>query len=134
MSTPQQQSITEQNKGLVHRWFEEVWNQRRRETIKELLAAGGRLHDGSTTYHGPEEFTRFYDALRSEFSEFHIAPIVSLCEGDLACMHWSVDCNHTASGKRVHLTGTSVVRIKDGQFIEGWQNWDAAGVAKQVSG
>jgi predicted SnoaL-like aldol condensation-catalyzing enzyme len=134
MSAPQQQSISEQNKGLVHRWFEEVWNQGRRETIKELFAPEGVLHDGSDTYRGPEEFTRFYDALRSEFSDFHVAPIVSLCEADLACMHWSVDCKHTASGKPVHLTGMSVVRIKDGQFLEAWQNWDAAGVAKQVSG
>ena len=132
MSTPDQQSISEQNKRLVLRWFDEVWNQGRRETIQELFAPEGALHDGLTTYHGPEEFTRFYDALRAEFSEFHIEPIVSLCEADLACMHWSVDCKHTASGKPVHLTGMSVVRIKDGQFIEAWQNWDAAGVEKQI--
>lgn len=133
MSASQQQTISEQNKSLVLRWFEEVWNQGRREAIKELFAPGGVLHDGSTTYRGPEEFTRFYDTLRLEFSEFRIAPIVSLSEGDLACMHWSVNCKHTASSKPVHLTGTSIVRIKDGQFIEAWQNWDAAGVAKQVS-
>jgi hypothetical protein len=26
------------------------------------------------------------------------------------------------------------VRIKDGQFIEAWQNWDAAGLTQQLPG
>jgi predicted SnoaL-like aldol condensation-catalyzing enzyme len=133
MSRSQQQTISEQNKGLVHRWFEEVWNQGRRETIKELFASDGVLHDGAANYRGPEEFMRFYDALRLEFSNVRISPIVSLSEDDLACVHWSVDCKHTATGKPVHLTGKSIVRIRNGQFVEAWQNWDAAGAAKQVS-
>ena len=29
------------NKALVRRWFEEVWNQGREETIDELFAANG---------------------------------------------------------------------------------------------
>jgi predicted SnoaL-like aldol condensation-catalyzing enzyme len=84
MTAPQPQSISEQNKALVHRWFEEVWNQGRRETIHELFAEEGVLHDGSKTYHGPDEFVRFYDQLRSEFTDFRVAPSVSLSEGDLA--------------------------------------------------
>ena len=49
-------------------------------------------------------------------------------------MHWSVDCVYAASGKPVHLTGMSIVRIENGQFVEAWQNWDAAGVEAQVTG
>ena len=133
MSTSQQQTISEQNKALLHRWFEELWNQGRLETIKELFAKDGVLHDGADTYRGPEEFMRFYNALRLEFSNVRILPIVSLSENDLACVHWSADGKHTATGKPVHITGMSIVRIKNGQFVEAWQNWDAAGAAKQVS-
>ena len=134
MTAPQPQSISEQNKALVHRWFEEVWNQGRRETIHELFAAEGVLHDGSKTYHGPDEFVRFYDELRSEFTDFCIAPSVSLSEGDLACVRWSVGCRHIGSGRDVKLTGMSIVRIRDGQFVEAWQNWDEAGIGAQISG
>jgi hypothetical protein len=28
----------------------------------------------------------------------------------------------------------SIVRIRDGQIIEAWQNWDAAGMIQQVPG
>jgi hypothetical protein len=37
MSTPQPQTTTEQNKQLIVRWFEEVWNQGR--TIHDLCPA-----------------------------------------------------------------------------------------------
>jgi predicted SnoaL-like aldol condensation-catalyzing enzyme len=134
MTAPQPQTISEQNKALVHRWFDEVWNQGRRETIQELFPSHGVLHDGSKTLRGPEEFARFHDALRSEFTDFCITPVVSLSEGDLASVHWSVTCRHIASGKDVKLTGISIVRIKDGQFVESWQNWDEAGVEAQLSG
>ena len=134
MSSASAQAIREQNKALVVRWFDEVWNQSRRDTVWELFGAQCVLYDGSTTYRGPEEFSRFHDQLRSQFSKFAVRPIVSLAEGDLACVHWSADFIHTASGKPVHLTGISIVRVQDGQFVEAWQNWDAAGLAAQLPG
>lgn len=63
-----------------------------------------------------------------------IKPVVCLAEGDLVCVYWSVDCLHTASRTPVPATGISIVRLKDDQFIEGWQNRDVAGVAQQVPG
>jgi predicted SnoaL-like aldol condensation-catalyzing enzyme len=133
MSHANAQSALEGNKALVVRWFDEVWNQGRRETIKDLFAAEGLLHDGASTYRGPEEFTAFYDKLRAQFSNFSIQPIVSLAEGDHACVHWSAELVHTASGTPVRITGTSVVRVSNGQFVEAWQNWDGAGLEARLS-
>src|ERR1700722_1510417 len=98
MSTASTQSTLEQNKALVTRWFDEVWNQGRQETIRELFAAQCVLHDGANTYRGPDEFTVFHDGLRAQFSRFAIQPVVSVAEGDLASAHWSADFVHTASG------------------------------------
>ena len=134
MSTPQMQTTAEQNKQLMVRWFEEVWNQGRRETIHELFAEKGVLHDGAKIYRGPDEFCRFFDALRSQFSDFHATPVVSLAEGDLACLHWSISFRHKASDTPLHVTGTSVARFQNGQLIEGWQNWDAASLSVQLPG
>ena len=33
------------------------------------------------------------------------------------------------TSRRVRITGTSVVRIANNQFVEAWQNWDAASLA-----
>jgi predicted SnoaL-like aldol condensation-catalyzing enzyme len=126
------QTTAEQNKQIMVRWFEEVWNRGRRETIHELFAQEGVLHDGSRTFSGPDEFCRFFDEFRSQFSDFRATPVVSLAEGDLACLHWSIDFRHKATNTPLHVSGTSVVRFKDGQLIEGWQNWDAAALGAQL--
>ena len=31
------------NKSLIRRWFEEVWNQKRKATIHELISPGASL-------------------------------------------------------------------------------------------
>ena len=132
-ASPQSITSLDQNKQLVIRWFDEVWNQGRRESIAQLLASDGVIYDGATAIRGPAEFERFYDRLRAQFSDVCISPVLVLAEGDLACIHWFSEFKHNASGKKAHVTGTSIVRIKDGRFIEAWQNWDAAGLAAQLS-
>jgi len=45
-ATGQPLSRLERNKQLVVRWFEEVWNQGKRETISKLFHEHGVIHDG----------------------------------------------------------------------------------------
>jgi predicted SnoaL-like aldol condensation-catalyzing enzyme len=134
MSASAALSSLEQNKQLAIRWFEEIWNRGNRDVIAQLFAPDGVLYDGATIIRGPAEFEHFYDRLRAQFSEIKISPVLVLAEGDLICVHWFSEVKHTAIGKSAHITGTSIVRIKDGRFVEAWQNWDAAGLAAQLSG
>jgi predicted SnoaL-like aldol condensation-catalyzing enzyme len=134
MSASPAVSILDQNKRLTIRWFEEIWNRGNRDVIAQLFAPDGVLYDGATVIRGPAEFEHFYDRLRAQFSEIKISPVLVLAEGDLTCVHWFSEVKHTATGKSAHITGTSIVRVKDGRFVEAWQNWDAAGLATQLSG
>ena len=126
-------SLLERNKQLVVRWFEEVWNRGNRNTISELLHDDGILHDGPQNFRGPHEFSVFHDNLRTQFDNFRIAPVVVLAEDDLVCCHWSADFRHRQSGKPIHITGTSVVRVEAGRFVEAWQNLDAASLQAQLN-
>jgi hypothetical protein len=126
-------STLEHNKTLTMRWFEEVWNQSRRDTIFELFDAECVLYDGHTPIRGPQEFADFHDRIRAQFDDIHIEPGVSVAENDLVSLRWTVSGVHKATGKKTSVSGISMVRIKDGRFIEAWQNWDAAGMATQLS-
>jgi predicted ester cyclase len=132
-SQAQPLSTSEQNKHLVHRWFEEVWNQSRREVIAELFAPECILQDGATQIRGPEEFQRFHDGLRAQFSDIRVTPGIALSENDLVSLRWTVECRDRATGKDLTASGISIVRVRDGRFVEAWQNWDQAGVAAQLS-
>ena len=51
--------MSEGNKQLGKRWFEEVWNKGRREAIAEMLAPDALIHEGESTAKGPEGFHAF---------------------------------------------------------------------------
>jgi predicted ester cyclase len=133
MSASQPVSALDLNKRLVVCWFEEVWNQSRRDVISELFSPECVLYDGDTPIRGPKEFHAFYDRLRADFEEIRVTPGIALAEGDLASLRWSVSARHQATGKLTHVTGITIVRIRDGKFVEAWQNWDQASLAAQLA-
>jgi hypothetical protein len=47
-------STDNDNKVLVHRWFEEIWNKGREAAIDEMLANDCAVHGLGTDMHGPE--------------------------------------------------------------------------------
>jgi steroid delta-isomerase-like uncharacterized protein len=126
---------------LATRWFDEVWNQGRRETIAEMLAPDSTLHEGGTASFGPGGFYPLYDRLRASFSEIHVNVDDVIEDGDKMCVRWSFSGKHTgdglgvaATGKTVRVTGMTLIRFQDGLFLEGWQNWDMLSMMEQIQG
>jgi predicted SnoaL-like aldol condensation-catalyzing enzyme len=119
-------------KALVLRWFEEVWNQERRETIDEMMSPTLILHDESSTTTGPESFKQFYDQMRSDFSHVRVKTHEFVSSGDLACVRWTSTMTHRANGKELSVSGMSMFRFADGQFVEAWQSWDKFGLMEQM--
>src|ERR1700732_80706 len=124
----------EEQKNMVVRWFEEVWNQGRREVIDEMFPTDCVLHDGRADYRGPEEFKRFHDGLQAQLSEIRVTPLQAISEGDLVCVRWSATAKQTGTGKPLEVTGMSIVRFKDGRFFEARQSWDMHGLVEQLEG
>jgi len=131
--------MSEHPKQTIVRWFEEVWNKGWRQAIDEMLPPDCLIHDGSTSLKGPEEFKKYFDLMRSAFSEIKVTPEEAISEGAMVCLRWSVKMRHTgdglgmpATGRNVQMTGISIVRFNDGRFAEAWQNWDMLGVMQQI--
>jgi predicted SnoaL-like aldol condensation-catalyzing enzyme len=122
----------EAQKEFAARWFEEVWNKSRREAIDEMFPEDGVLHDGRKEYRGPAEFKRFYDDLRAKLCDVQIIPLETISEGDMVCMRWSSTAKDRSTGKQLEVTGMSILRFKDGRFVEAWQNWDQHGLLQQL--
>jgi predicted SnoaL-like aldol condensation-catalyzing enzyme len=123
----------ESQKQFAARWFEEVWNQSKREAIDEMFPQDCILHDGRAEYRGPAEFKVFYDALRAQLSDVRVTPLETISEGDLVCMRWSSTAKESSTGKPLQVTGMSLLRFQDGRFVEAWQNWDQHGLLQQLT-
>jgi steroid delta-isomerase-like uncharacterized protein len=131
-----------ENVELMRRWFKEVWNEGKTETIHDILAPDGigigELEDGSPL-RGPGEFVPFVERVRGAFPDINIVVEDAFGAKDRVVVRWSATMTHRgdhlgmqATGKPVRITGISIARIRDNKIIEGWDNWDQLGMLKQI--
>lgn len=132
----------EENVELMRRWFKEVWNEGKTQTIYELLSADaigiGQFEDGSPL-RGPAEFLPLVERLLGAFPDINIVVEDAFGAEDKVVLRWSATMTHRgdhlgmpASGKPVRISGMTIARIRDKQIIEGWDNWDQLGMLKQI--
>lgn len=133
---------TEENIQLMRRWFQEVWNEGRMETVYELLSADGvaRGQRGAEEeIRGPQEFEKFVKEIRGAFPDIQIRVEDIFGADDKVVLRWSAVMTHTgdtlglpASGRTVHSRGITIARFADGKVVEGWDNWDQMGMLEQI--
>src|SRR5690242_17729040 len=123
--------MTDTERDLGRRWFEEVWNKGRRDAIAELLAPGAVVHEAGVDTVGPEGFYPLFERLRDTLTDIKIEVLDTIAEGDRVCLRWISRARHTGpglglppTGKPVEVTGISILRVANGKIVEGWQNWD----------
>ena len=75
-------SVAGTNQDFATRWFENVWNMRRREAIGEMLAPDVLIHEAGLTMRGPEGFYPFFDRMQSAFSQIHVTVEETITQGD----------------------------------------------------
>jgi len=128
-------------KNLARRWFEEVWNQARDATIDELIApdcVAHGLEDGGGDMPGPQ-FRRFYRQFVSGFPDVKITVDQVIAEGDTTAVRITGRATHAgdglgvkATGRKVTVSGICMMRWRDGKIIEAWNEFDAAGLLRQI--
>jgi len=127
---------------LARRWFEELWNQGREETIDKMLAADAVVHglpapDGKQMK-GPEGFKPLFRQFKGAFPDMRIIIDKVVREGDAVACHCTVTGTHTGAGlgapsnKPVKFTGITIVRAKDGKLVEGWNAFDFLSCFQQI--
>lgn len=132
-------SSVEENVHLMRRWFREVWNEGKIQTVYDLLSpnAVGRGQTQSEI-RGPKDFVPFVERIRTAFPDIKITIEDILGVEDKVVVRWSANMTHTGegfdrpTGKPVQVTGITIVRILNGQIIEGWDNWDQLAMLEQI--
>jgi len=135
--------MSEENKALIRRWFEEVWNKGRAEAIAEMLAADAVVHglsdDAAKPLRGSAGFLPFHTQFREAFPEIKVIVEDAIAEGDKVVARCSVRGKHTgdslgfeATQAQVEFTGIAIVRVKDGKLVEAWNNFDFMKMYQQL--
>jgi steroid delta-isomerase-like uncharacterized protein len=136
------QSMSEENKAIVRREHEEIWNsQGNLDAADEIYAPNYIGHDPTLPedIRGVEAARQFAAMYRSAFPDLEFTIEDQIAEGDKVATRLTVRGTHQGelegiapTGNRVEITGIVISRIAEGKIAEDWSNFDALGMLQQI--
>jgi steroid delta-isomerase-like uncharacterized protein len=134
--------MSEQNKALSRRTFEEVWNQGNLGAINELVGPDSTFYDANVPggkFNGPAGMTQFVQIYRGAFPDVRFTVNDQIAEGDQVCTRWTATGTHKGdlmgiapTNKFATISGVDIERYKDGKVVEAWASYDMLGLLQQV--
>lgn len=132
--------MSEENKAIARRMFEEVWNKRNLDAFDEIFApdvVGHNIPPGLPP--GLEGIKANFEIFISAFPNAQMTVEDQIAERDRVVTRWTGTGTHTgdlmgtpATGKQVTVTGITVNRIAGGQIVEAWGVVDLMGMMQQL--
>ena len=129
-----------ENRAVVRRLYEEVWNGGKLAAADEILAPDCVGHDPFFAPEpGPEGAKRLVRAFRAAFPGAQISIEEQVAEGDRVATRWTVRGDRTdglpdvvPTGEREEVAGISIHRVSAGKIAESWDGWDTLGLTEQL--
>jgi predicted ester cyclase len=123
-------SVTDANKAVAARVFEDIYNRRDFAAASEIYAPGFINH-GEARDHSLAEDLAASRGWCAAFPDLHVTVEKSVAEGDLVTFLWTAEGTNTgtgnglhASGEHVKLRGISIWRVANGRLAEEWSAFD----------
>lgn len=133
--------MSTKNKLIVHRLYQEVWNERKLDVVDELISLSHALHDPniSGSQIGPDAYKRQVVLLTTAFPDLQFAIEDVFSEDDKLAVCWMISGNHLGTyegipptDKRVSVDGITIHHLVDGKILDSYVSWDALGLMRQL--
>ena len=132
--------MSEQNKALVRRFLDQVYNNARRDVIDELIADDFVDHSAPPGQGPGAAGTRqMYDLYRTAFPDLRVEIHALVAENDVVVgrvtfMGTSQGplMGSPPTGKPVQIASMVIIRVRDGRFVERWEQMDLLGLMLQL--
>jgi steroid delta-isomerase-like uncharacterized protein len=137
--------MSEENKALVRRYFEEIWDKGNLELVDELFTTNFVRHGPTGTegeVRGLEGFKGVVSMYRSAFPDLQVPIEDLIAEGDRVVTRWRARGTHQGetedlgppTGNQASVTGIIVDRISGGKIEEEWVDYDTLHLMQQIGG
>ena len=133
--------MPKENKTIIRRLYEEVWNQRKLRVVDELLSASHALNDPivSGAQVGPELYKRRVVELTTALPDLCFTLEDTIAEGEKVVTCWTISGTHQneymgipATGKKISLEGITIHHLKNGKILDSYARWDVLGLMRQL--
>jgi predicted ester cyclase len=132
----------EQNKTIMRRMSEEIWNQGKLATADELFAPEHFSPSAPDLPKGPESVKMLASMFRSAMPDYHLDIDMIVADENQVAARFTQSGTHSGadlmgmppSGRKATWTEIGVLRIQGGQIVESWYEVDMLAMIKQLSG
>ena len=130
---------TDANKALVRRFVDEIFIKGNDNAVDELLAPDFRSHTWPSTGDGRADLKAAIKRVSAGLSDPEFTVDDLIAEGDRVAARLTASATQTGemmgkppTGKRYTIGEIHIFRVRDGQLIEHWHQYDAPGMMKQL--
>jgi predicted ester cyclase len=132
---------TEQNKGIVRRYHEELLNKGNMAVADEIFDTNyiNSAFDKQGLPRGPESFKQFASMIRTAFPGGHLTIEDQVAEGDKTVHRIIFRGTHKGdfmgiapTNKQVEINAIAIDHISGGKVMETWAEMDVFGLMQQL--
>ena len=132
--------MSEENKALVRRFYEEVINQKDLSALDRICAPDLVDHTHPPGYPAGVEGTKqLMGRFISAFPDVQMTIEDLIAEGDRVACRWAAQGTHKGdmggiapTGNQINITGTSIFRFVGGRCVEHWESFNQMDMMRQL--
>ena len=132
--------MSEQNKALLRRFYDEVFHKKNVKAVDEFLAPNAVDHSlPPGTPQGREGVKQLLSMYMTAFPDMEMKAEDMIAEGDRLVSRWTATGTHKGplmgiapTGKRITISGIEIVRFQNGKMVEHWEAMDMLGMYQQL--
>jgi steroid delta-isomerase-like uncharacterized protein len=132
----------EENKAIIRRYYEELWNQGNLALADELVAPDIAFRGSlSTRSRGIDAFKAYVRMVKNAFPDFHNVIEDLIAEGDKVVARLTHQGTHRGdvlfgsapTGMQVSFPGIAIFRLEKGKIVDGWVIGDVLVLMRQLA-
>jgi steroid delta-isomerase-like uncharacterized protein len=129
------------NKSIVRRLYEEVWNQRHLEVAGEIISPSHAIHDNHLPDAGigPEAYQRNVVRFVAAFPDLRFTVEDMVAENDKVVAFWVITGTHRGEFRgiaptnvKISVEGITINHVSGGKIMDAFVNYDALGLMQQL--
>ena len=132
--------MSAENKAIVRRYFEEVFNKSNLAAVEEFVAPNFVGRDPTfPEIRGIEGLKQFLTTFRASFPDMQMTLGDIVAEGDKVVAQWTFRGTHRGefigiapTDKELTVTGIDIISVSGGKIAEIWANFDSLGMIQQL--
>ena len=133
----------EENKAVVRRWYDQIWNSRDLAVIEECFAPELHVHGQSMDWNAVRDAVSYWLTAFPDF-QWHVDHLVA--DGDIVAAHVHFTGTHRSvfrgenlgpfmpTGRSVNVREMNFFRLAEGKVVDFWFTWDKITFVQQLEG